>query len=152
MYTVYISVQFSHSVVSNTLPPHGPQHTRLPCPSPTPGACSNSCLSSQWCHPTISSSVAPFSSRLQSFPASGSLPMSRLLEGVMLKVKLQYLGPLCKQSTRESFVSKRSFFQDNPCGLTVMPLKKSQLRRRGGHRQEFTCLYVNNWAGVSLMA
>ena len=66
------SVQFSHSVVSNTLLPHGVQHTRLPCPSPTPGACSNSYPSSQWCHPTISSSVISFSSHLQSFPASGS--------------------------------------------------------------------------------
>ena len=60
-----------------TLRPHGLQHARFPCPSPTPGACSNSCPSSQWCHPTISSSVIPFSSHLQSFPASGSLPMSQ---------------------------------------------------------------------------
>ena len=64
--------------VSNSLQPHGLQHTRLPCSSLTPGACSNSCQgSSQGCHPTISSSVIPFSSRLQSFPASGSFPMSR---------------------------------------------------------------------------
>ena len=69
------SVQFSHSVVSNSLRSHGLQHTRLPCPSPTPGACSNSNPSSWWCHPTISSSVIPFSSRLQSFPTSGSFPM-----------------------------------------------------------------------------
>ena len=55
-----------------------PMHTRLPCPSPTPGACSNSCPSSQWCHPTISSSVIPFSSCLQSFPVSGSFQMSQL--------------------------------------------------------------------------
>ena len=66
------SVQFSHSVVSDSLGPHGLQHARLPCPSPTPGACSNSCPSSGWCHPTISSSAIPFSSCLQSFPASGS--------------------------------------------------------------------------------
>ena len=64
-------------VTSNSLWPHGLQHTRLPCPSPTPGACSNSCPLSQWCHPTISSSVLPFSSCLQSFPASGSFPVSR---------------------------------------------------------------------------
>ena len=64
------SVQFSHSVVSNSLRPHGLQHPRLPCPSPTPGAYSNSCPSSQWCHPSISSSVIPFSSHLQSFLAS----------------------------------------------------------------------------------
>ena len=66
------SVQFSDSVMSNFLWPHGLQHARLPCPSPTPGACSNSHPSSQWCHSTISSSVIPFSSCLQSFPASGS--------------------------------------------------------------------------------
>ena len=63
---------FSCSVVSDSLRPHGLQHARLPCPSPSPGACSNSCPLSQWCHPTISSSVIPFSSCLQSFPASGS--------------------------------------------------------------------------------
>ena len=61
-----------------TLGPHGLQHTRLPCPSPSPGICSNSCPSSQGCHPTISSSVVPFSSCLQTFPASGSLPMSQV--------------------------------------------------------------------------
>ena len=70
-----ISVQFSHSVVSVFLWPHGLQHTRLPCPSPTSGACSNSCPLSRWYLPTISTSVVPFSSRLQSFPASGSFPM-----------------------------------------------------------------------------
>jgi len=62
---------FSHSVVSDSLRPHGPQHTRLPCPFPAPRICSNSCPLSQWCHPTILSSVIPFSC-LQSFPASGS--------------------------------------------------------------------------------
>ena len=72
------SVQFSRSVVSDSLWPHGLWHTRLPCPSPTPRACSNSSPLSQWCHPTISSSVIPFSSCLQSFPASGSFPMSQL--------------------------------------------------------------------------
>ena len=71
-------VQFSRSVVSDSLWPHGLQHTRLPCPSPVPGTCSNSCPSSQWCHPTISSSVTCFSSCPQSFPASGSFPVSQL--------------------------------------------------------------------------
>ena len=63
--------------MSNSLRPHGLQHTRFPCPSPTPRACSDSCPSSRWCHPTISSSVIPFSSCLQSFPASGSFQMSQ---------------------------------------------------------------------------
>ena len=67
---------FSHSVVSDSLRPHG--HAKPPCPSPSPKACSNSCPLSWWCHPTISSSVIPFSSCLQSFPASGSFPMSWL--------------------------------------------------------------------------
>ena len=71
------SVQFSHSVMSDSLQPHGLQHTRLPCPAPTPGVYSNSCPLSRWCHPTISSSAVPFSSHLQSFPASGSFPMSQ---------------------------------------------------------------------------
>ena len=69
--------QFSHTVMSNSLQPHGLQHTRPPCLSPTPGIYPNSCPLSQWCHQTISSSVAPFSSCLPSFPASGSFPISQ---------------------------------------------------------------------------
>ena len=73
---------FIHSSsVSRSLRPHGLQHARLPCPSPAPRACSNSCPSGWWCHPTISSSVAPFSSCLQSFQASGSFPMFFTLGG-----------------------------------------------------------------------
>ena len=71
------SVQFSHSVLSDSLRPHGLQHARLPCPSPTPGVYSNSCPLSWWCHPTVSSSVIPFSSCLQSFLVSGSFPISQ---------------------------------------------------------------------------
>ena len=73
-----ISVQFSRSVMSNSLQPHELQHARPPCPSPTPGIHSDSCPSSQWCHPAISSSVIPFSSCPQSLPASESFPMSQL--------------------------------------------------------------------------
>ena len=72
------SVQFNCSVMSNSLQPHGLQHTRPPCPSPNPRVYSNSCPLSRWCHPTISSSVIPFSSHLQSFPASGSFQMIQL--------------------------------------------------------------------------
>ena len=72
------SVQFSHSVMSNSVRPHESQHTRPPCTSPTPGVHSNSCPSSQWCHPTISSSVILFSSYTQSLLASESFPMSQL--------------------------------------------------------------------------
>ena len=102
------SVVFSsvrHSVMSNSLQPHGLQHTRLPSPSLTPGACSSSCPSSWWCHPTISSSVIPFSSCLQSFPASGSFLVSQFFAsdgqsiGVsalasFLSVNIQDLFPL----------------------------------------------------------
>ena len=73
----FSSVQFSRSVVSDSLQPHGLQHARPPCPSPTLRVYSNSCPLSRWCHPTISSSVIPFSSWLQSFPASGSVQMSQ---------------------------------------------------------------------------
>ena len=76
--TAFSSVQFSRSVVSNSLQPHEPQHARPPCPSPTPGVFSNSCPLSRWCHPAISSSVIPFSSCPQSLPESGSFPMSQL--------------------------------------------------------------------------
>ena len=77
LFFLFLSVQFSCSVVSNSLQLHGLQHPRLPCPSPTPRFCSNSCSLSWWCHPIISSSVIPFSSCLQSFPASESFPMSQ---------------------------------------------------------------------------
>ena len=72
------SVQFSCSVVSDSLRPHGLQHSRPPCLSPTPGVHPNPCPLSRWCHPTISSSVVPYSSCLQSFPASGCFQMSQL--------------------------------------------------------------------------
>ena len=73
-----ICIQFSHSVVSDSFQHHGLQHTRPPCPSPTPKAYSNSCPLSQWCHPSISSSIIPFFSCLQSFPSSQSFQMSQL--------------------------------------------------------------------------
>ena len=75
--THLIEYQFSRSVMSNSLWPHGLHHTRLPCSSPSPGACSNSCPLSRRCHQIISSSVIPFSSHLQSCPASGSFPMNQ---------------------------------------------------------------------------
>ena len=77
-FTYYLSVQFSHSVVSDSLQSHEPQHARPPCPSPTPGVHPNSHPLSRWCHPALSSSVVTFFSCPQSFPASGSFPMSQL--------------------------------------------------------------------------
>ena len=89
---IFCSVHVSHSVMSNSLLPHGLQHTRPPCPPPTPGACSNSCPSSWCCYPTISSFVVPFSFCLQSFPASRSFPMSQFFESGAkdLEVQLQH--------------------------------------------------------------
>ena len=84
------SVQFSHSVVSNSVRPHGLQHARLPCPSPTPRVYLNSGPSSQWCHPTISFSVILFSSCLQSFPASRSFPMSQFFKTELNRYKKEY--------------------------------------------------------------
>ena len=78
VYKGFSSVQFSRSVVSDSLQPHESQHTRPPCPSPTPGVYPNSCPSSHWCHPAISSSVVPFSSCPQALPASGSFLVSQL--------------------------------------------------------------------------
>ena len=78
LHIIYHSVQLSLSVGSDSLRPHESQHARPPCPSPTPGVYPHPCPSSRWCHPTISSSVVPFSCCPQSFPASGSSPMSQL--------------------------------------------------------------------------
>ena len=90
------SFQFSHSVMSASLQPQGLQHARLPCPSPTPGAWSNSSLLTWWCHPTILSSVIPFFSCLQSFPASGSFPMSHFFYckwSILQKISNKYVYP-----------------------------------------------------------
>ena len=89
------NIQFSCSMVSDSLRSHGLQYARLPCPSPTTGAYSNSCPSRWWCHPTISSSLIPFSSHLQSFPASGSFPMSQYFTsaGQSIEVLVSTLVP-----------------------------------------------------------
>ena len=99
MSVLFSSVQFSRSVVSNSLRPHESQHTRPPCPSPTPGVHSDSCLSSQWRHPAISSSVVPFSSCPQSLPALESFPMSQLFT---------WGGHSTGVSALASFLSKKS--------------------------------------------
>ena len=105
MLETFIKFQFSCWVVSDSLRPHGLQHARLSCPSPTPGACLNSCPLSWWCHPTISSSVIPFSSCLQSFLATGSFirrhffasggqSMGNLLSASVLPMNIQDWFPL----------------------------------------------------------
>ena len=110
------SVQFSRSVVSNSLGHHGLQHARLSCPSPTPGACSDSCPSSRWCHPTISSSVVPFSSCLQSFPASGSFAMSWLFSSDGQSIGASALASVLHMNIQDWF----------PLGLTGLISLKSK--------------------------
>ena len=114
-----LSVQLSHSVMSNSLQPHGLQQARLPCPPPTtPGACSNSCPLSRWCHPTTSSSVIPFSC-LQSFPASGSFLMSQFFASG---------GPSIRASA-SAFVLPMDIQDWFPLGLTSLILQSKGLSR-----------------------
>ena len=94
-------VQFSCSIVSISLRSHRLQHARLPCPSPTFGVYSNICPSSRWCHPTISSSVFPFSSRLRFFPASGSLPMSQFLPSGGQSIGVSALASILPMNTQD---------------------------------------------------
>ena len=102
------SVQFSCSVVSDSLRPHELQHTRPPCPSPTPGVHPDSCPSSRWCHPAISSSVVPFSSHLQSFLASRSFPMSRFFTSGGRNIGASALASILPMNIQDYF----------PLGLT----------------------------------
>ena len=111
--------QFSHSVVSNSLQPHGWQNARLPCPSPTPRACSNSCPSSRWCPPTISSYVVPFSSCLQSFPASGSFPMSQFFASGSQSIRVSASASVLPMHIQGWF----------PLGLTGLILQSRGLLR-----------------------
>ena len=114
------SVQFSLSVVSNSLWPHGLQHTRPPCPLRTPGVYSNSCPLSWWCHPTISSSVVPFSSCLQSWPASGSFQMSQFFTLGGQNIRVSASVSVLPMNTREWF----------PLGLTsLISLQSKELSR-----------------------
>ena len=101
---VYVCiVQFSHSVVSDLLRPHDLQHTRPPCPWPTPRGYSNSCTSRWWCHPTISSSVIPFSSHFQCFPASGSFQMSQLFTSGGQSIEVSALASVLPMNIKDWF-------------------------------------------------
>ena len=97
----FSSVQFSCSVMSGSLQPHESQHARPPCPSPTSGVHSNSCPSSQWCHPAISASVVPFSSCPQSLPASGSFPMSQLFSWDGQSIGVSALASVLTMNTQD---------------------------------------------------
>ena len=96
-----ISVQFSHSVVSDSLQPHEPQHARPHCPLPTAGVHPNACPSSWWCHPTISSSVVPFSSCRESFPASGSFQISQLFTAGGLSIGVSASTSVLPMNTQD---------------------------------------------------
>ena len=114
------SVHFSHSVVSNSMRPHGLQHARLPCPSLTPGAYTNSCPSRQGCHPVILSSVIPFPPHLQSFPASGSFSMSQFLKSSGQKIGVSASASVLPMNIQDWF----------PLGLTAwISLKSKGLSR-----------------------
>ena len=110
----WIQVQFSHSVMYDSLWSHGLQHARPPCPSPTPRVYSNSCLLSRWCHPTISSSVIPFSSCLQSFPVSGSFPMSQSFasgdQSIGARNQTEKLSKYCWSSLQVNLPTCQNFF------------------------------------------
>ena len=97
------SAQFSCSVMSDSLQSHGLQYTSLPCPSPTPGASSNSCPLSRWCHPTISSSVVPFSSHLQLFPASGSFQVSQFFTSGGQSIEVSASASVLPMNTQDWF-------------------------------------------------
>ena len=101
MFNQFSSVQFSHSVVSNSLRSHESQHTRPLCPSPSPGVHSDSRPSSPWCHPAISSSVVPFSSCPQSFPASESFPMSQLFTWDGQSIGVSASAPVLPMNTQD---------------------------------------------------
>ena len=108
--SAFSSGQFNHSVVSDSLQPHGLQHTMPPCPSLTPGACSNSHPSSWWCHPTIPSSVIPFSSYFQSFPASESFPRSQFFASGGQSIGVSASVSVLPMNIQDSF----------PLGLTCL--------------------------------
>ena len=99
----YIQFSSVHSVMSDSLWPHGLQHARPPCPSPTPRVCPNSCPLSQWCHPVISSSVVPFSSRLQSFPASGYFLVSQFFVSGVQSIRVSPSASILPMNIQDCF-------------------------------------------------
>ena len=140
----FSSVQFSHSVVSDSLRPHELQHARPPCPAPTPGVHSKSRPSSWWCHPAISSSVVPFSSCLQPFPASEPFPMSYYVYQRHLKSNIQHLNPIFHRDFWNTlgkacweFANTESMNNDERLvSMYCQYLKGSQDKNRSTHSRE----------------
>ena len=128
------SVQFSHSVMSGSLQPHGLQHTRLPHPSLTPGAYSNSCPSCRWCHPTISSSVIPFSAHLQSFPASGSFQMSRFFTSGGQSIGISASASVLPMNTQDWFPFRMDWLYLRAVQGTLKSLRQHHGSKTSVHR------------------
>ena len=153
----FSSVQFSHSVVSDPLQPHGMQHTRLLYPSPTPRACSNSCPLSWWCHPTISSSVVPFSPCLQSFPASGSFPVSQFFTsggqsiGVSTSASVLPISAYCiVRAYCIIMTNEKEWCQDKTEDLYLMFQRKEMNHSGNCHHVKFQSAVLNQWLMMAL--
>ena len=127
----FSSLQFSCSVTSNSLQPHGPQHAKLPCLSPTPRACSNSCSSSWWCHPAISSSVVLFSFCLQSFPALGSFPRSQFFASGGQSIGVLASASVSPSNEYSGLISWQSSLEDKSVILDLV-----------GSNQSLSCLWL----------
>ena len=134
--TIYVLVQFSSWVEFSSLQPHGLQHSRPACPSPTPGAYSSSCPLSRWCHPTVSSSVIPFSSRLQSFPASGSFQMSQLFASGGQSIGVSASTSISPCSEHQGLISFRMNWLDL---LAVQGTLKSLLQHHSSKASILWC-------------
>ena len=151
--SVYIISQFSTSVMSDFLWPHGLQHARPPCPSSTPGVYSNSCPLSQWCHPTISSSVIPFSSCLQYFPASGSFQNESVLH-IRWSKYWSFSFNISPSNECSGLISRMDWLDL----LAVQETLKNILQHHSSKASIlqcsafFTVIYVKHLAGILLLA
>ena len=143
--------------MSNSLQPHGLQHARLPCPSPPPEACSNSCPSSRWCHPAITSSVIPFSSCLQSFPAPGSFPMSQFFTSGGQRIGVYFSFSISPSNEYSGLISFRTDWLDLIVQMTLKSLlqyhnsKASVLRHLAFLIVQFSHLYMTTGKTVALI-
>ena len=135
--------------MSDSLQPHGLQHTRPPCPSPTPGVYSNSCLLSWWCHPTVSSSVVPFSSCRQSFPASGSFPVSQLFAWGGQSIGVSASASVLPMNTQDWSLGWTGWLSLLFKGLSRV-FSNTTVQKHQFFGTQLNISYTNNW--VSLVA
>ena len=132
----------SVSLLCPTVQPHGPQHARLPCPSPTPGAYSNSCPSSWWCHPTISSSVIPFSSHLQSFPGSGYFPVSHFFTSGSKSIIVSASASVLPMNIQDWFPTDYLFYVWYYCFFLYKALRIQFLANSAIETSRFICIMI----------